>query len=90
MFLHLGNDYLLASKDIVAIINLDSDYPLDRSIKDIIELGVAERKLVRVAPQGKEKSLIITAEKIYLSPISSTTLHKRGQETYKEGYEIGS
>ncbi|MGE5380962.1 MAG: extracellular matrix regulator RemB [Methylocystaceae bacterium] len=86
MFLHLGNDYLVSTSDIVAIINLDIDHPLDRVTKDIIELGIAERKLQRIGGIGKEKSLIITNDKIYLSPISSTTLQKRGQEPFKEGY----
>ncbi|MGE5449787.1 MAG: extracellular matrix regulator RemB [Methanomassiliicoccales archaeon] len=86
MFLHLGNDYLIGTDEIVAIVNLDNEYPLGRATKDIIELGIAERKLIRIGGVGKEKSLIITGDKIYLSPISSTTLQKRGQAPYKEGY----
>jgi len=86
MFLHLGNDFLLSSEEIIAIVNLDNSQTLDRSTKDIIELGAAERRLVRIAGAGKEKSLIITDDKVYLSPISSITLQKRGQEPYKEGY----
>lgn len=86
MFLHLGNDFLIKNEEIIAIINLDTEVPLDRSTRDIIELGEAERRLVRIAAGGKEKSLIVTDDKVYLSPISSLTLQKRGQEPYKEGY----
>lgn len=83
MFLHLGNDFLISTENIIAIINLDQEQQLNRTTKDIIELGIAERKLTRIS--DKEKSLIITDDKIYLSPISSTTLQKRWQEPYKEG-----
>lgn len=86
MFLHLGNDYLLSTDEIIAIVNLDNEDPLNRPTKDIIEIGIAERKLIRICDAGKEKSLIITSDKIYLSPISSITLQKRGQETFKEVY----
>jgi len=86
VFLHLGNGYLLSSDEIIAIVNLDNPDSLSRTTKDIIELGVAERSLVRVGRVGQEKSLIITGDKIYLSPISSITLQKRGQEPFKEVY----
>ncbi|ADI00812.1 MAG TPA: DUF370 domain-containing protein [Syntrophothermus lipocalidus] len=76
MYMHLGDDYTVFLNEVIAIVNIDG--LIDRSVKDIIDLAQAEKKLCRIGEKGKEKSLIITEQYVYLSPISSLTLFKRG------------
>lgn len=77
MFVHLGSDFMINTDQIIAIINIDEI--MNNSIKDIIDIGVIEKKVYQIGPKDKAKSLIITTDKIFLSPISSTTLLKRAK-----------
>ncbi|AFM39126.1 hypothetical protein Desaci_0005 [Desulfosporosinus acidiphilus SJ4] len=76
MYLHLGGDILIKKDIVVAIIDLEiaaegkGNNKFLNNIKD-------NDKLVYISEPGKEKSLIITTENYFLSPISSTTLFKR-------------
>ncbi len=83
MFIHLGSDQMIPIEKVVAILNIDSY--INISLKEIIDLAVAEKTLQPICSRERAKSLIITADKIYLSPISSSTLLKRSQITAKKG-----
>jgi regulator of extracellular matrix RemA (YlzA/DUF370 family) len=82
MYVHLGNNVVISSKEIIAILNIEKPLPVDT--RDIIEIARMERTLVNVSETGKEKALIICDDKVYLSPISSNTLLKRSFADYKE------
>jgi len=86
MYMHLGEDYTVFLGEIIAIVNIDG--LLDKSVKDIIDLAQAEKKLCRIGEKGKEKSLIITDQYTYLSPISSLTLFRRGHSFVRGGFLI--
>lgn len=75
MFLHIGNGYLIPTKDVVMI----SDYQTTISSKDTQNfMKVAnEEGFIEDHSKGVPKSFIVTNETIYLSLISSTTLVKR-------------
>lgn len=83
MFIHLGNNFIISSRDIIAILNLNTN--LSEDIVDIMDLARSEKKLVNISEEGKEKSMIICPGAVYLSPISSITLYKRGAAYSKEG-----
>ncbi|MHB1652521.1 MAG: extracellular matrix regulator RemB [Desulfitobacteriaceae bacterium] len=76
MYLHLGGDIVINQEKIVVILDLDTSTKtsevnlLPENLKNI-------KQVTHVSGPGKEKSLIITTEGYYLSPISSTTLMKR-------------
>lgn len=82
MYLHLGNNYIISSQNIIAILNLNP--PLNEDIKDIMEIARSERKLVNISEKGKNKALILCDDKVYLSPISSNTLYKRASHFIEE------
>lgn len=82
MYIHLGSDEMLPIGDIIAIINIDP--PISNSVKEIIDLGIAERNLYPICERERAKSLIITSNKIYLSPISTITLYKRSRMAFGE------
>ena len=75
MYLHLGNNYIISTQNIIAILNLNP--PLNEDIKDITEIARSERKLVNISEKGKNKALVLCDDKVCLSPISSNTLYKR-------------
>ena len=76
MFLHLGGDFLIRKDKVVAIIDLEiaadgkTNNRFLNNIKD-------NHQIMYISEPGKEKSLIITNDNYFLSPISSTTLFTR-------------
>jgi hypothetical protein len=72
MFLHLGGNIDILNQEIIAILdyqsirnNPDHQYIVDRC------------NSIHPTDQDKIKSVILTREEIYFSPISSLTLKKR-------------
>ncbi|WP_027355972.1 extracellular matrix regulator RemB [Desulfofundulus thermocisternus] len=75
MFLHLGNDVVIPKRDIVAILNVRvENSPVNR---EFMELARSEKIVQVIADKGKEKSIVLTSNRIYVSPISCSTLKKR-------------
>lgn len=82
MYIHLGNNYIISAKNIVAILNLEP--PVSEDIHDIMEIARSEKNLTNISEKGKEKSMIVCDDQVYLSPISSTTLYKRAFNYVRE------
>ncbi|MGQ9497033.1 MAG: extracellular matrix regulator RemB [Desulfotomaculales bacterium] len=78
MFLHLGADVMIPKKDIVAI--LDIQTRLAGITREYLRIIRGDGLLEVIGEPGKERSFIITPKKVYLSPISCTTLKKRAEE----------
>lgn len=76
IYIHLGNNFITSSKNIIAILNIEP--PVSADLQDIIEIAKQDKKCIYISNKEKEKSLVITDDNIYISPISSTTLYKRG------------
>ncbi|MFD2045623.1 extracellular matrix regulator RemB [Ornithinibacillus salinisoli] len=72
MFIHIGNDNVIRSSDIITII--------DQSVvtsSSIMEEMMTERAKDIIGPSEDVKSVVITHNVIYLSTLSVTTLKKR-------------
>lgn len=75
MFLHIGADVMVPKKNIIAILEIDTNSsPIN---KEFLEIAKDEGFIEQVSDKEKEKSYLITTEKIYISPISCVTLKKR-------------
>lgn len=75
MFLHLGEDLVVPKKDIIAILDIRAGgAPITA---EFLEIARDEGFLHQIAEKGKEKSYVITSRKVYVSPISCSTLKKR-------------
>ncbi|MEA3321548.1 MULTISPECIES: extracellular matrix/biofilm biosynthesis regulator RemA family protein [unclassified Bacillus (in: firmicutes)] len=79
MYLHIGEEVMVRASKIIAILDrrlLQSDWKstlpevADKSIKNISKHDI--------------KSIVITEENIYLSPLASTTLKKRMDTSMEE------
>ncbi|QDI91635.1 DUF370 domain-containing protein [Salicibibacter halophilus] len=84
MFVHIGGYTVIRSKDIVAILNYDVHESSTVTQQYLASLN--ENEIVKIAPDGDStKSLVVTSEKLYHSPISSTTLKRRSQNMLDDG-----
>jgi len=73
VFLHIGKNTVVRTKDIIMI--LDAECAHFRDTRDFLQIAKEEGFIVPGEEEGK--SLVVTDKKIYFSPISSTTLYKR-------------
>lgn len=75
MFIHLGGDVMVPSKDVIAIFDLKMKDSAE-STKEF--LNVAEEEgFVIIIDDHDSKAFVVTNQKVYFSPISSLTLKKR-------------
>lgn len=74
MYLHVGEDTLIRTRDIIAILNKDSALA-SPSFKEFLENG----RPVHVA-KGTYKSIVVTVNQIYYSPLAAGTLKKRSKK----------
>ena len=84
MYLHLGQDVLVRSRDVVGIFDLEKA-TVSKKTKEFIQNATKTGRVVTVSYE-MPKSFILTGEKeggtIYISQISTATLKKRaGQNT---------
>lgn len=84
MYLHIGGDLTIRLKTVVAILDMDTT-TTSKITKEFLRTAEDEGFIIPVS-DDLPKSYVITEEsgkgnRIYLSPISSTTLLKRAEES---------
>lgn len=88
MFLHLGKDFVIPMKDIIAIIDVESLNSEDTKnffkiaeeegfIYNIVDKGIKSYIITEKIEKDKDTGKDIRKSIIYSSNISSTTLYKR-------------
>ena len=75
MFLHIGGDNAVSLEELVAILDLETTKR--EATKEFLSFAADEKMVVHIGKREREKSIIITSNRIYLSPISAPTLLKR-------------
>lgn len=81
MFLHIGGDIIIPVKDIIGIFDLS--FGAESATKDFLRVAKEEGFIVDQI-DGDKKSFILVNERIYLSPIASSTLRKRWETGRRE------
>lgn len=84
MFIHIGGDIVVRTKDVIAIIDIDhSESPSKgQSFFDEVE---NTHEVVKITTKEEAKAFVVTTNKrIYYSPISSVTLKKRAKFFYSQ------
>lgn len=82
MFLHIGNNVLLRSSEIIGIFNvasLQEDTKGRRFLNEIRQRGNIED-----ISEGKESTIILTGSKTFITRISSATLLARSREDVRD------
>lgn len=77
MFLHLGEDTVINSKEIIGIFDMDTS-TVNKATRDYLAKAEKEKKIVYVNYE-LPKSFVVTGDKIFVSPLNATTLYKRSR-----------
>jgi len=90
MFLHLGENVVVPIKDIIGIFDLKTTmYSSDTS--SFLRMAEEDGFVERISKEHQPKSFVIAEvnkmSKIYLSPISSSTLTKRANIYYNSWFQ---
>ena len=93
MFIHIGDDNVIRSEEVISII----DYSLisSSSINEEMLFNQRKNKMVKDPSEEAPKSVVITKDYIYFSPLSVLTLKKRASmistisklEDYSEAFD---
>ena len=79
MYLHIGNNYSLDTRDIVGIFDIENT-TVEKCTKNLLERAEKE-KICIYTTYEMPKSFIVTmktgSERIYISQLSAVTLRKR-------------
>ena len=85
MFLHLGGNFIVDKKDIVAIMDLESS-TISKITKEYLKDMEIHKNVINVEENILPKSYVILKNekenKLYISPIAAQTLLKRCEEDY--------
>jgi len=76
MFLHLGADMVVPLSDVIAITDLKAGK--SGINQEFLNKMQEDKKIIDISDKNA-KSFIITSKLVYLSAISSLTLHKRAE-----------
>lgn len=75
MYLNIGEDFVLKTEDITGIFDLDKT-TVNKATRDFLVKAQKENRVI-LTSYDLPKSFIIAKEKIYLSPLNTSTLLKR-------------
>lgn len=82
MYVHLGKEFIIPTKEIIAILDLEKMLE-NKTLEEILKELKLEKNIINIA-EGNHKSLILLKNEIkletYISNISSTTIAKRMQK----------
>ncbi|ARK28398.1 extracellular matrix regulator RemB [Halalkalibacter krulwichiae] len=77
MFIHLGGDVIIRAKDIIAILNWDVQE--QSAITSVYLKEEVKKKKKIIISDDYIKSIVLTDDAVYYSPVSSLTLNRRAQ-----------
>ncbi|WP_147802519.1 extracellular matrix regulator RemB [Alkalicoccus halolimnae] len=77
MFIHLGGDFVLKAERIITILDHQSEKSSAEN-QDFMKANF-EQKRTKNVTDDPAKSIVVTEDCIYLSPISSHTLKRRAE-----------
>lgn len=75
MYIHLGGEKIIRTSQLVAIFDISIEQSSKLSRQFVVH--AQKNKLVEAIGEEDHKSIVITENKVYYSPISTSTLKKR-------------
>lgn len=76
MYIHLGGEKIIRASELVAIFDISIEQ--SSKLSKQFAAGAKKRKDVEMIGEEEPKSIVVTQNRVYYSPISSSTLKKRG------------
>lgn len=75
MYVHLGGDTVISTKDIIGIFDMDTS-TVGKASRDYLSKAEKDKKVIYVNYE-LPKSFIVCGDKIYVCPLNTATLLKR-------------
>ena len=76
MFVHIGGEYTILSKSIVGLVNLEAVPASSSDMNAFLKISEDDNILEYVSEEIP-RSIVITDDRVYVSPLSVSTLNKR-------------
>lgn len=77
MYLHIGEDTIIRDKEIIGIFDIDTS-TVNKATRDYLAKAEKEKR-VNYVNYDLPKSFIVTDNKVFVSPINTSTLNKRAK-----------
>ena len=78
MFIHLGEDTVINDKEIIGVFDIDTS-TVNKATRDYLALAEKNKRVVYVN-YDLPKSFIVCDDKVYISPINTSTINKRSKD----------
>lgn len=78
MYIHLGGERIVRDSELVAIFDISIEQS-SRISKQFVSYASKRKHLEKIGEE-EPKSIVVTRQKVYYSPISSSTLKKRAHQ----------
>lgn len=75
MYIHLGGEKVIFSSELIAIFDVSIEKSSKIS-KQFLSHALENKNVIRIGEE-ESKSIVVTRDKVYYSPISSATLKKK-------------
>ena len=86
MYLHLGQDTVITTETVIGIFDMDTISPKQTDMIHFLAKAEKDGRAEYIS-NDLPKSVIVTVDRIYFSPISSATLQKRIRDMYSTTVE---
>lgn len=82
MYLHIGHKTVINSDEIIGIFDLDTA-TISKRTREFLNKNEKKNNIILVSEEIPLSFVVCDNYKIYFSPVSGTTLHKRTEENFK-------
>lgn len=76
MLIHIGGDIIVRSNDVIVILDVNHLVKNNSKKAEVLKNLETSKDVIKIT-NDEAKSLVITTDKLYYSPVSSLTLKKR-------------
>ena len=77
MFIHLGEDTVINDKEIIGVFDIDTS-TVNKATRDYLSKAEKDKRVIYVN-YDLPKSFIVCDDKVYISPINTSTINKRSK-----------
>ncbi len=82
MYLHIGHKTVINADEIIGVFDLDTA-TVSKRTREFLNKNEKKNNIVLVSEEIPLSFVVCDNDKIYFSPVSSATLHKRTEENLK-------
>lgn len=77
MFIHLGEDTVVNDKEVIGVFDIDTS-TVNKATRDYLSKAEKDKRVIYVN-YDLPKSFIVCDDKVYISPINTSTINKRSK-----------